>query len=97
MKRKEKERRGRKKDRKHGKREKVRIRIKHPGSLKKFGYSLSKPEKKRKKALKRAEKRYGKDETIKKLTGLKTLDRRKPREERKIDADLNGVEGRGRS
>ena len=101
MKRREKRKRERKPRREHRKKErkekKVRVKIRHPGSLKKFGYSLSKPEKERKRALRKAEKHYGKTETVRKLTALKTLDRNRKKDERKIDTDLNGVEGRGRS
>ena len=55
--------------------EKVRIDIKHPGSLAKFGFHLHESIKKQKAALKKADRADGKEEVDRKLRALEVLDK----------------------
>lgn len=55
----------------------VAIKIAHPGSLRKFGYKMNKPQKSRRIALGKAAKAYGSDKVIKKLTALQVFNKNK--------------------
>ena len=54
---------------------KTRIRVKHKGSLSKYGFKLSGSKSKQKKAIKRADKHYGKAEVDRKLAALETFNK----------------------
>ena len=64
-----------------------RIRIRHPGSLKRFGYSLDKPAKERRRALRKAAKEYGRKKVDEKLGALKGFFRSRPEDRRKVEQD----------
>ncbi len=64
--------------------EKVRIDIKHPGSLTKFGFDLHESIKKQKAALKKADKVDGKGEVDRKLGALEVLDKHRKNIEGRI-------------
>ncbi len=64
--------------------EKVRIDIKHPGSLAKFGFSLHESIKKQKAALKKADRSDGKAEVDRKLGALEVLDKHRKNIEGKL-------------
>jgi len=53
------------------------IAIKHPGSLKAFGYTPDESERKRRAALREAVKHFGKDEVIRKLNAVAVLTKNK--------------------
>ena len=55
--------------------EKVRIDIKHPGSLSKFGFHLHESIKKQKAALNKADRRDGRAKIDEKLSALEVLDK----------------------
>jgi hypothetical protein len=55
--------------------EKVRIDIKHPGSLKKFGFHLHESIKKQKAALRKADRADGRAKVDEKLSALEVLDK----------------------
>ncbi len=60
------------------------IRISHPGSLSKFGFSLHESIVKQKHALERADAEYGRAETDRKLAALEVLDKHRRHLERRI-------------
>lgn len=67
------------------------VRISHPGSLTKFGYSLKEPRIDQDKALLKAIAHYGKNAVIDKLTGLKVLFKNQKHYESEVDGDLRFV------
>ena len=68
------------------------IAIKHPGSLKVFGYSPDEPERKRRTALREACKHYGKDEVIRKLNAVAVLTKnRQPQNSAIYERDMEAV------
>lgn len=69
----------------------VHIKIKHPGSLTKYGYHLDKDVKARREALDKALSAYGKTDLIHKLTALKTFNKH-TKYKSKVDRDLKYVE-----
>lgn len=64
--------------------EKVRIDIKHPGSLTKFGFHLHESIKKQKAALKKADKADGRAKVDEKLSALEVLDKHRKNIEGRI-------------
>jgi hypothetical protein len=58
-------------------RRKQSIRIKHPGSLSKFGFNEKESERKEKQAIRKADKAYGVKETDLKLVALETFNKHK--------------------
>ena len=56
---------------------KKQIRIKHPGSLSKFGFNEHESEQKEKQAIRKADKEYGVKETDLKLAALETFNKHK--------------------
>ena len=84
-----KERKNRRRDRKE------HIKIKHPGSLKRFGYSLQKSAKARHRALKKAEKKYGKKKVDEKLGALKaSFYRHHPKDREKVEQDEKALQSK---
>ena len=53
----------------------VRIKVKHKGSLKKYGFKMNESESKQLKVLKKADKAYGSGEVDKKLAALETFNK----------------------
>ena len=62
----------------------AKIRIRHKGSLSKYGFNTTESEKKQMEAIHRADKAYGKGEVNKKLAALETFDKHRPRERKRI-------------
>ena len=62
----------------------AKIRIRHKGSLSKYGFSLHTPEKEQMKAIHKADKQYGKGEVDKKLAALEVFNKHRPRERKHI-------------
>lgn len=67
----------------------VRIKIKHKGSLKKYGFKMNESESKQLKALKKADKAYGSGEVDKKLAALETFNKGNMRERKRIRRLVN--------
>ena len=80
------------KDRRRDRKE--HIKIKHPGSLKRFGYSLKDSAKARQRALKRAEKKYGKKKVDEKLGALKAFYRHHPKDREKVEQDEKALQSK---
>lgn len=62
----------------------AKIRIRHKGSLSKYGFSLHSPEKEQMKAIHKADKAYGKGEVDRKLAALEAFNKHRPRERKRI-------------
>ena len=58
--------------------------IRHKGSLSKYGFSLHAPEKEQMKAIHKADRAYGKGEVDKKLAALEVFNKHRPRERKRI-------------
>ena len=67
--------------------EKVRIDIKHPGSLTKFGFHLHESIKKQKAALKKADRSDGRAKIDEKLSALEVLDKHRKNIEGRLKKD----------
>jgi hypothetical protein len=67
--------------------------IRHPGSLTVLGYHINLPVSERKKALEKAEQKYGKKETLRKLGELYRLDYNRPALKTRIVEDIRFVSG----
>ena len=67
----------------------VRIKVKHKGSLKKYGFKMNESESKQLKALKKADKAYGSGEVDKKLAALETFNKGNARERKCIRRLVN--------
>lgn len=90
-----KTKREKKKERKDKRRDRrEHIKIKHPGSLKRFGYSLKKSAKARHRALKKAEKKYGKKKVDEKLGALKAFYRHHPKDREKVERDEKALQSK---
>ena len=63
---------------------KKQIRIKHPGSLSKFGFNEHESEQKEKQAIRKADREYGKQETDLKLAALEAFNTHKDKIREKI-------------
>ena len=87
----EKERKG-KKDKRRDRKE--HIKIKHPGSLKRFGYSLKESARARHKALKKAARKYGKKSVDEKLGALKGFYRHHPKDREKVEQDEQALQSK---
>ncbi|MBX8640809.1 MAG: hypothetical protein KIS29_10780 [Thermoplasmata archaeon] len=61
-----------------------RIAIRHPGSLSKYGFDLSEPEKEQMTAIRKADRKYGKGETNRKLAALETFNRHHPAKRKRL-------------
>ena len=83
-----KERKDKRRDRKE------HIKIKHPGSLKRFGYSLKESAKARHKALKKAARKYGKKSVDEKLGALKAFYRHHPKDREKVEQDEKALQSK---
>lgn len=66
--------------------------VRHKGSLKKCGYSLTETDAKRHKALRCAYKRYGRDELIKKVNFLRVVFKNKPKYRSRANKDFKYIE-----
>ena len=64
----------------------AKIRIRHKGSLSKYGFRLHSPEREQMKAIHKADKAYGKGEVDKKLAALETFNKHRPKERKRIRA-----------
>ena len=73
---------------------KRQIRIKHPGSLSKFGFNLHESVRREKEAISRADEKYGKAETDRKLAALEVLDKHRRTIQEKLKKVLKWNEGR---
>ena len=62
----------------------AKIRIRHKGSLSKYGFNLHSPEKDQIKAIHKADKAYGKGEVDRKLAALEAFNKHRPRERKRI-------------
>jgi hypothetical protein len=62
----------------------AKIRIRHKGSLSKYGFNLHSPEKEQMKAIHEADKHYGKGEVDRKLAALEAFNKHRPRERKRI-------------
>ena len=71
--------------------------IRHPGSLTSFGYHINLPVNERKKALAKAEQKYGKKETLRKLGELYRLDYNRPALKARIVEDIRYISGGSRN
>jgi hypothetical protein len=71
--------------------------IRHPGSLTAFGYHINLPVNERKKSLEKAEQKYGKKETLRKLGELYRLDYNRPALKARIVEDIRFVSGGSRN
>ena len=78
----------RRKDKRTGKKDhkskSLRNAVKHPGSLKKEGFNENESLKKEEQAIKKADKRYGRKETDRKLGFLEGMTKRYPEIHKKI-------------
>ncbi|MBX8642755.1 MAG: hypothetical protein KIY10_09290 [Thermoplasmata archaeon] len=61
-----------------------RIAIRHPGSLSKYGFDLSEPEKEQMTAIRKADRKYGKGETNRKLAALEAFNKHRPQKRKRI-------------
>lgn len=77
---------------KPGKGPKILPPIKHPGSLKKFGYKLDKPAKEREAALRKAIDANGAVEIIRKLNWVRVISRDDPKDAKKFTRDMKYVQ-----
>lgn len=76
-----------------GKKAKIYLPKLKSGSLTKYGYSVSEPQKSRKRSLKKAIKKYGKSGVIKKLNAVRLLTRNtSPKNSKKYTQDINFVQ-----
>jgi hypothetical protein len=71
--------------------------IRHPRSLTGLGYHINLPVSERKKALEKAEQKYGKKETLRKLGELYRLDYNRPALKTRIVEDIRYVSGGSRN
>lgn len=62
----------------------AKIKIRHKGSLSKYGFSLHSPEKEQMKAIHKADKQYGRGEVDRKLAALEAFNKHRPRERKRI-------------
>jgi len=68
--------------------------VKHPGSLKRFGYTTTESAIKRHRALEKAVKHYGYKKTVQKLAFLKGAARIPERDKMHVSADLKWLKKR---
>ena len=66
------------------KRIKRKVKISHPGSLKKFGFKLNGSKKTQMKAIRKADRTYGKGETDRKLAALETFNKSNPAKRKRL-------------
>jgi hypothetical protein len=85
-------RRGHNKSKTKKSKRKTTNQAKHPDSLKKYGYSLSKNIKEREKALVKATKHYGANEIIRKLNWVRVLMQGNPKMSKKYERDMKFVQ-----
>ena len=71
--------------------------IRHPGSLTSLGYHINLPVNERKKSLEKAEQKYGKKETLRKLGELYRLDYNRPALKARIVEDIRYLSGGSRN
>jgi hypothetical protein len=62
----------------------AKIRIRHKGSLSKYGFRLHSPEREQMKAIRKADKHYGKGEVDRKLAALEAFNKHRPTERKRI-------------
>ncbi len=67
---------------------KKQIKIKHPGSLKKLGFTEKESEAKEKQAIAKADREYGRSETDLKLAALEAFNKRREKIREKIHSIL---------
>ena len=63
-----------------------KIRIKHKGSLKRYGFKLSGSKKTQMKAIRKADKHYGKGEVDRKLAALESFNKHHPEKRKRVKA-----------
>ena len=73
---------------------KEHIKVRHPGSLKRFGYSLKESARARHKALKKAARKYGKKKVDEKLGALKAFYRHHPKDREKVEQDEKALQSK---
>ena len=66
------------------KRIKKKVKISHPGSLKKYGFKLVGSDQSQQKAIRKADRRYGKGETNRKLAALETFNKNNPAKRKRL-------------
>lgn len=66
------------------KRIKRKVKISHPGSLKKFGFKLNGSKKTQMKAIQKADREYGNGETNRKLAALETFNKHDPAKRKRL-------------
>ncbi|MEM0202113.1 MAG: hypothetical protein QXR73_02960 [Candidatus Micrarchaeaceae archaeon] len=69
---------------------KRKIRIRHPGSLKTVGFSESESIAAQRRAIRRADRRYGRGETNRKLAALEAFNKRRPKTHKRIKRLIAG-------
>ena len=62
-----------------------KVRIRHPGSLKRYGFTLGGSEKVQMRAIRKADRAYGKGETNRKLAALETFNKHDPQKRKRIN------------
>ena len=67
----------------------TKIKIKHKGSLSKYGFNLHSPEREQMKAIRKADKHYGRGEVDRKLAALEAFNKHRPKERKRIRALIN--------
>ena len=66
------------------KRIRKKVKISHPGSLKKYGFKLNESEQSQEKSIRKADRTYGKGETDRKLAALETFNRNNPAKRKRL-------------
>ena len=74
-----------------------RVKVKHPGSLRRYGYNLHESDSARRTALAKADRRYGPGKVDQKLDALNRFNSHHPTNKEKVRQDLIWNERRGRS
>ena len=69
-----------------------KIKITHAGSLENVGYNLGEGEQRRHEALRKAVKKYGAGEVVKKLNALRTFMKPHPHYHKMVTEDMNYVQ-----
>lgn len=61
-----------------------KVEIRHPGSLKKYGFSENESERSQMKSIRRADREYGRAEVNRKLAALETFNKRNPWKRKRV-------------
>ena len=68
------------------KRIRKKVKISHPGSLKKYGFKLNGSKQSQEKSIRKADRSYGKGETDRKLAALETFNRNNPVKRKRLQS-----------